>query len=307
MFSDSCDEIALRLLNSGRPGAEVYQSFYSSQTITANDWHFAALSYDNSTTTFYLDGQTQGSFPVTLPTTYTGFYDIPFGIGADYCSGAAGEFFNGVIDDLRIWNKSLSKAEIQAEMQSSSPMTNPIWSFEPSWMWSDGKFGKALKFDGVDDYVSVPTSTSIDSVGGMTKITVEAWVYVFGGTNNYQIVVMKGDLDAEVDVRPETNVVRWGITNVTGNRVVKDTNVGFVINKWFHLAITYDGSNINLYVNGTLQDSQPTTGNIRSSGTGILLGEYSNNYWFNGTIDSVRIFNQALTPDQIDHLYLKMK
>lgn len=164
---------------------------------------------------------------------------------------------------------------------------------------SSGKYGNALFFNGINDYVSVPTSTSIDPAGGMAQITMATWVYDASGTGNYQIAVMKGITDAEIDVLPESNVVRWGITNITGNRTVKDTNVGFVLNKWFHLAITYDGSSIKLYVNGTLQDSQSATGNIRSSGTGILLGSYQNSYWFNGTIDEVRIYNRTLNQTEI--------
>ncbi len=277
----------------------------SSKTVNDNQWHFIVGTYNISNyTEIYVDGVKEKSsfsgdiYGVSPKSFIIGLQDI-----------LKNDFFNGTIDEVRILNRTLSTAEIQAEMLSSKPVQRPVASYsfeEPasatyvndSHIWVNGTFGSALSFDGTNDYASVPTSTSIEPAGGMTQITMEAWVYVSSMTNNYQVAVMKGNLDAEIDVRPEWNAVRWGITNVSNVRVVKDTNVGFVLNRWFHLAITYDGSNIKLYVNGTYQDSMPHLGKVRSSGNGLLLGVYSNDYWFNGVIDEVRIYNRSLS--QVD-------
>src|SRR5207342_1176195 len=69
---------------------------------------------------------------------------------------------------------------------------------------------------------------------------------------------------------------------------------------WTHLAATYDGSVVALYVNGAQVATQFTTGPIASSGNALRIG--SNSIWgepFNGLIDEVRVYNQPLTAAQI--------
>ena len=72
------------------------------------------------------------------------------------------------------------------------------------------------------------------------------------------------------------------------------------LNTWTHLAATYSGSVLNLYVNGTQVASQPATGQIVSS-TGALKfgGNAIWSEWFNGLIDEVRVYNRALSAAEI--------
>ena len=69
------------------------------------------------------------------------------------------------------------------------------------------------------------------------------------------------------------------------------------VNQWSHLATTYNGSTLTLYVNGTAVASQAVTGNILAS-TGVLRigGNNIAAEWFKGRIDDVRIYNRALKP-----------
>jgi len=98
LFSDNYDEIAFRLLTSGRLQAETYSSVNSLQPINDN-WHFAALSYDfdKNLMYFYLDDEFQGSTFIT--SSVNGFNDPPFCIGVDYQDGSLEGPFNGIIDD----------------------------------------------------------------------------------------------------------------------------------------------------------------------------------------------------------------
>src|SRR5262249_49779524 len=71
-------------------------------------------------------------------------------------------------------------------------------------------------------------------------------------------------------------------------------------NSWSHLAETYDGSMLRLYVNGTQVAAVARTGSIASSGNPLQIGGdnlYGQN--FQGIIDEVRVYNVALTPTQI--------
>ena len=110
-------EIGFKLLTNGRVQGITYSGVTSLQPIT-DDWHFAALSYDfNKSISFYLDGEFQGSASVTVHSaTMSGFNDPPFRVGIDYQSGNPVGPYNGIVDELRIWNKSLTQEEIRAFM-----------------------------------------------------------------------------------------------------------------------------------------------------------------------------------------------
>ena len=72
------------------------------------------------------------------------------------------------------------------------------------------------------------------------------------------------------------------------------------MNTWSHLAVTYDGATMRLYVNGTQVSSQAQTGSITTSTNPLQIGGDSiYGQYFQGMIDEVRIYNVALTPAQI--------
>ena len=72
------------------------------------------------------------------------------------------------------------------------------------------------------------------------------------------------------------------------------------LNAWTHLAVTYDGSNLRLYVNGTLVRTTAMSGSMAAS-TGVLrLGGNSVwGEWFSGLMDDVRIYNRALSTAEV--------
>ena len=78
------------------------------------------------------------------------------------------------------------------------------------------------------------------------------------------------------------------------------TGSGLPVSTWSHLAITYDGSTVRLYLNGAMVDSVAHTGLITSSTNALTLGsDPFYGQYFNGLIDEVRIYNKALTAAQI--------
>ena len=72
------------------------------------------------------------------------------------------------------------------------------------------------------------------------------------------------------------------------------------MNTWTHLAVTYDGATLRLYVNGVQVSSKAQTGNLVTSTHPLQIGGDSiYGQYFQGTIDEVRIYNQALSPSEI--------
>jgi hypothetical protein len=161
-----------------------------------------------------------------------------------------------------------------------------------------GRYGAALSFDGINDWVTVADAASLDLTN---RLTVEAWVFPTA-LNSWETVVLKeapgdlvyalyGDNNAR---RPGAWLRLAGVsTSAVGPAVLP-------LNGWSHLAMTYDGAQVSLFVNGTLVRSVARTG-LMSNTTGALrIG--GNAVWtefFNGRIDEVRIYNRALTASEI--------
>ena len=72
------------------------------------------------------------------------------------------------------------------------------------------------------------------------------------------------------------------------------------VNTWTHVALTYDGTTLRLYVNGTQVATQAATGAIQSSTNPLWIGgNRPYGEYFQGLIDEVRVYNRALTPAEI--------
>jgi hypothetical protein len=164
-----------------------------------------------------------------------------------------------------------------------------------------GKTGRALSFDGVNDYVAIPDANDLDLTTGMT---LEAWV---NPTTNagWRTVIVKelpGDLayalysgGATLPLATITTAGGAGYGEAAGPAGSAPPN-----NMWTHLAGTYDGTTLRLYRNGTLIASSVRPGTI-SVGNGALKlgGNAVWPEWFAGRLDDVRVYDTALTAQQI--------
>jgi glucose/arabinose dehydrogenase/PKD repeat protein len=165
-----------------------------------------------------------------------------------------------------------------------------------------GRFGGALSFDGVDDRVTVPDSDSLDLTTGMT---LEAWVRpaALGSvwrTTHFKVRTGGGGLVYGQYAHNRTSLVpisealiAGGLRNVSGPPALP-------LNQWSHLATTYDGSTMRMYVNGTLAGSTLVSGAITTS-TGELWigGNPIWAEWFSGLIDEVRVYDRALSAAEL--------
>jgi hypothetical protein len=161
-----------------------------------------------------------------------------------------------------------------------------------------GKYGGALAFDGVNDSVTVNDAAALDLTTGMT---LEAWVYpTAGGT--WRNVLIKERPAGEV-----YNLYSAGGTNAPVAYVIlgaqpntpqdATASAGLPLNTWSHLAATYDGTTLRLFMNAVQVGSRAVSGSLLTSSGALRIG--GNSVWgehFQGRIDDVRIYNQALTP-----------
>ena len=157
-----------------------------------------------------------------------------------------------------------------------------------------GKYGNALSFNGNNQRVDVPDSLSLRLTTGMTLM---AWVNPSVSNNQWKDIIMKG-----VD-----NYYLEGLSTNGGRPAVGGTftsalygSASLPANTWSHLAATYDGSTLRLYINGIQVASRAQSGNIQTSSMPLGIGGDSHwGQYFQGLIDEVRIYDHALTQSEI--------
>src|SRR5207342_3335138 len=175
---------------------------------------------------------------------------------------------------------------------NTGTLSNATWAGA-----SAGKYGNALSFNGANARVNVNDSSSLDLTSGMT---LEGWVKPTVVTSYRTLVVKErpGDLAyglyANVAAnRPEAQV------STSGQRILAGTSA-IPAATWTHLAATYDGATLRIYVNGTQVSSLAATGTISTSTGALRIG--GNSVWgeyFSGLIDEVRVYNRALSAAEI--------
>jgi hypothetical protein len=177
--------------------------------------------------------------------------------------------------------------------------------------WVDGKIGKALSFDGNDDYVEAPDSDSLD----VTNLTIVAWIAPrsYPPSRYHAGIVGKGgfDMGSGYETLLYCELHESGGTSVEAKWFELDTNrdqmhCGPVARDvWTHVAATHDGTSGTLFLNGTLSAQQPLAAIIPNSSSlfiGVRTPGDNFRAHFDGLIDEVRVYNRALSTGEIREL-----
>jgi hypothetical protein len=163
----------------------------------------------------------------------------------------------------------------------------------------------ALGFDGSSSIVSVPASSSVNL---SDAITIEAWVYPTKSSTTVQDVICKsssavnnGYIFPRFTKRLESLQFFLNI-NGYGWQTLSVSYGEDKLNKWHHLAATYDGYYMTIYIDGVLAGTQAFAGTITVNNNPLTIGGqsgYTEN--FGGKIDEARIWSRALTPCEINN------
>lgn len=163
-----------------------------------------------------------------------------------------------------------------------------------------GMFGQAIGLDGVDDYVDCGNSPLLDITG---QITVAAWVRTNDSANGeHNPYITKGD--HSFALKHGFNGIQFFIYDGDYRAVHVPVDSSFN-GIWHHVAGTYDGSEVKLYIDGALEASLAYTGSIASSTHSVNIGSNAevSGRFYDGAIDDVRIYDNALTAGQVLQLY----
>ncbi len=164
--------------------------------------------------------------------------------------------------------------------------------------WTSGKHSGALSFNGTSSMVTVPDSPSLHL---STAMTVEAWVDPTTVGSTWADVIYKGNDNYYLEATTTKNADAPGGGGLIGGSYGEAFGpAALTPDTWTHLAVTYDGADVRLYVNGTQVADTPKTGSILTSTNALQIGGDSvYGQFFHGAIDDVRIYDTALSAGQI--------
>ncbi|MEI6327046.1 MAG: LamG domain-containing protein [Candidatus Roizmanbacteria bacterium] len=282
---------------------------------TTNTWYHVTMERASGTIKFYVNGVQTANTSASVPTTPT-----VFRIG----SQTAVRYFNGLIDDIRIYNYVRSQAQIVTDMGGYVPRPLPPVAWykmdESSWgsvinssglpstsgtsyngatVTSSGKYNGAGSFDGSNDYVEVPHNTSLAITG---NLTISAWVKPTDRVNANGIV---GKTSTNTPAPYDFYLAQTsGLPRLLrGNGTLYaflDAATAPANGQWSHVAVVMSGTTATHYLNGVANGSGTISTTIADSGGAMRIASRADlGTIFKGSLDDVRIYNYARTQEQI--------
>lgn len=175
--------------------------------------------------------------------------------------------------------------------------------------WTDGKFGKALSFDGIDDYVQVSSSTSLDCISD--AITIAAWVKLKQvPTEAYGLIVAGGYTYVAYAYVADSRGVRFNFGICTAPGIGDDLQQALLrqygadlpylpYDEWYYVVWMYDSNGYaEIFVNGnSYANTTFMSGKMYNFGRGLTVNDDAKLH--NGVIDELRIYNRTLSRQEI--------
>lgn len=300
----------------GFTNPKIYVNGVEGSTLVANQWQHVVVTSDTA---------------VTVDEFYIGR------VGAS-------NYYDGTLDEVRLYNRNLTPAEVEmvrayapgpighwkldentgtAAYDISGNLNNGTLTDGPTW--SPGQFGQAVRFDGTDDYVTIPDSPSLVFGNGTTDMamSVSAWIKQddtsqFNATG-FVIASKTNDTLPSLEWLFDVFDNQIGISlydNVGNSRITRyaTTAYPFAANTWYHISATYDGTGtggIKLFINGaevpttletdyiggTYVSMHDTTGGVHIGAFAPADGTYQ--MFGKGYVDDFRIYNYKRTAEQV--------
>ena len=166
--------------------------------------------------------------------------------------------------------------------------------------------GGAYDFNGLNQFIG------LGSLPHQDLVTMTAWVKPALSQHTTGRIVMSNDdganqMDWQVFIPSNQRYYRFRV-DTAGGFTTLDTPAFNTANTWYHIASTYDGSDMTIYVNGVLNVSKahPNPGFIQDDNAAFIIGATANaavRYFWSGTIDEVMVFNRSLNSSEIFQIY----
>ena len=165
--------------------------------------------------------------------------------------------------------------------------------------WTGGKVNHALDFDGDDDYVDCGNDESLNII---SAITIEAWVNTNSLETREIITRVNGNDWGHIvyQIHIGDKKIQWRVYNGSSGGINIVVSGSIETNKWYHVVATLDNQYVRLYVNNVKYETLNTIGTLLSDPSiHTRIGTWITAYNFKGLIDEVRIYNRALSLEEI--------
>ena len=274
----------------------------------ANNWNHICETWDNSITnnSLYVNGQIVSNL-ITGP--IAGNFDANFKIG--FVSDGTTRFYNGSLDNVAIWNRSLSAGEVNTVYQSGKYLNPnvtdslifymPFENFNSTTVMDEnhedtGVYGEALRT--TSGYVNLGNPLSLNLTN---NFTISAWVYPRATTAGGIIVKQPNSALSGYSLFEEAGGIAYcGLSNGT----TFNAGVSLDLNTWNFLVCEKNATASIIYKNGQYVTSSAFPSAVLDNNNNVYMGQMdSGNLIFNGSIDEVQIFNTSLSAQQINYLY----
>ena len=189
--------------------------------------------------------------------------------------------------------------EDQGDVAKDSTPNGNDATFNGGPKWTEGRFGKAISFDGADDYLSAEDSDSLD-IGG-EAMTLLAWINADAFPASWNHLIRKTPENPRIYILGVHDTSLPFTFLKTEAQQVADIqgSTSLPTGEWVHLAMTYNGAEVTIYVNGEVDATSPASGTIEASDGELRIGRGDPAGYFTGTMDEVAIFRVALSPEDI--------
>jgi hypothetical protein len=304
----------------------------STSPVAINQWTHLAGIYDSAAgqMRFYVNGKLSGSVAYSSGWTAAG----PVQIGRFFQDDAWSGYWNGDLDDLRVYDRIVDDEELAnlAEATLAASWTFDEGSGDTAWdetgrhdatlaggaafttsghnQQNTGDPG-SIHFDGVGAYAA--TTGPVVDTG--RSFTVAGWVRLSSTSSFQQAVSFGGVHQSSFCLYFDKNLNKWGfaarpadVKVNTGGPSVLSTSPA-TTDEWVHLAGIYDSAagQMRLYVNGQLNGSVAYSSGWTAAGP-VQIGRFFQDdawsgYW-NGDLDNIRVYQGTLSPEEITALAL---
>ena len=193
----------------------------------------------------------------------------------------------------------------QAEQNALDFLDKNSGSLKRGTSYTDGKVGHSFSFAGEGQVVEIPDSTALNP----TNLTLEAWVFlrsypakggaILVGKNRpygeYQYLLSLNGDQRRCVFQPLITTT-MGIVKMGGNTAIQT-------NTWHHVAMTYDGSLLKLYVDGKLDGVKKGGGPVNTTTQPLVIGGGQVGFQFCGCVDELSLYDRALEAGEIRNIY----
>lgn len=304
-------------------------------SVTDGNWHHVGYTLaSNGDLQFYFDGATDGAV-ISTGSQFSAGANNNLVFGDDSSAGSVFAY-NGSLDEVRIYNRVLSTAEVaelyadtghrkrklSTSSEGSIGSTNLVaWhTFDGAHLNTTtstdrsasgnhgtlgngplprvGKVGQALRFDGSDD--RVVTKQNPSGLGyGTGDFSWFAWIYPERVNDSYEMIWAQGSSGIPY-LAVRDNILHFYLSTTY------ETSAGYITaNTWQHVGIVRSAGTLTLYKNGVAYSSTSSQPGSISAPDYAYISSYGSGgaHAFKGAIDDLRIYNKALSSDEVLLLY----